>query len=347
MRALEHLLADAVRHGATDVRLVTGHAARLLRHTVTLSPPEVHDSDPPLAELAALAADELVHAHVLAVETAAGRARVQLMRHAGGLAATLRPIPATLPAFATLALPSVPSALIADASGLVLVAGARGSGRSTSLAMMLQHRLATRRGHALTIEHPLEHVIATNAGHVTQRAIGPHTPSLHAALDEARMQDVDTLLLADLPDADVLLGALAAAESGALVLAAVPGPDATRALDGVLRLVPARRLEFARARLAEQLRVVVAQHLVRGAASLDVHLASEVLVNTATVAGHVRQGRLEAMPAVIAAGGRAGHRALDHALLDLVARDRVTRDEALHHAVNPSAFAALAPPEAA
>ena len=350
MSALTELLAFARHHAATDVLLATGQPAVLRRHGLTLDVHPRADHDAALAELLDdPTGDRLqdAHATTFALDTPVARVRAHVARHTHGLTASLHLVPAAPPALTTFALPSTATALVTHASGLVLVAGPRGSGRSSTLASLLRHRMTTRRGHALTLEAPIEIRFGPADGPITQRELGGHTPSLAEALREATRHDVDTVLVADLSAAEPLAQALALAESGALVLGAVSAPDATSTLERLVSRAPARSQDACRARLAEQLRLVIAQRLVPGADGVSHHAACEVLVNTATVSAAIRSGTFGTLASALAAGGRAGSRTLDAALADLVSRGLVSRDEALVHAMNPGAFAALAPPEAA
>lgn len=350
MSALTALLDLARSHGATDVLLTTGRPTVLRRHGVTLAVSPRPDHDAALAELLEdPTGDRLTEAShaMFALETAAGRVRAHIARHANGLAASLRLIAAEPPALATLALPNTVTALVTHASGLVLVTGPRGSGRSSTLASLLRHRVRVRRGHALTIEHPIEYRFEADRGAVTQREVGAHTPGVVEALREATRLDADTVLVADLSDAEVLVHALALAESGALVLGTVTAHDTPQALERLAASWPNDTRDLTRARLAEQLRFVLAQRLVPGRDGASHHLACEVLVNTAAVRTLLHAGTFESLATALAAGSRAGSRPFDTALATLVARGQVSRDEALHHAMNPGAFAALAPPEAA
>lgn len=350
MLALTVLLDEARRHDATDLLLASGRAIVSRRHGLTLAATPTCDGDAVLTELVEAHPDATGPEHAASpfvLETAAGRVRVHLMRHASGLAASLHLVPDAPPSLAGLALPRTVTDLIAHASGLVVVAGPRGSGRSSTLAALLQHRVATRRGHALTIESPIEFRVPATHGAITQRELGTHTPSVAAALSEATRLDVDTLLVADLAGPDTLLHALAAAEAGALVLGAVAASDTASGLEQLVLAAGPGSPDAVRARLAEQLRCALATRLVHGRDRVTMHVACEVLVNTPEVNAVLRQGPFTALAPLLAVGGRAGSRSLDAALTTWVGRGLVDHDEALAHAMNPLEIPPIAPPEAA
>lgn len=350
MSALTSLLTHARHVGATDLWLATGRPTLLRRHGVTLPMTPATDHDAALAALLEDATGDRLgdtDQVTFATDTPAGRVRAHVVRHTDGLAATVHLLPAEPPALDALALPSLVSALVTQASGLVLVAGPRGSGRTCTAAALLQQRTHARRGHALTLESPIEFVFAPESGPITARELGAHTPSLRDALQDVTRLDVDTLLVPEASDADALTRLLAIAESGALVILTVTAPDTVSALTRVLRAWPRHAQERVRARLASQLRVALALRLVTGLDGVTVHPACEVLVNHADASTALREGAFPTLATLLARADRSGSRTLDQALSALVARGLVSRDAALVHAQNPGAFVALAPPEAA
>lgn len=350
MGALSHLLMHAERVGATDLWLATGRATVLRRHGVTLSETPAPDHDAALAELLEDAAgDRLGDADqvTFATDTAQGRVRVQVVRHADGLAATVHRLPAEPPALDTFALPGTATALLTQASGLVLVAGPRGSGRTSTAAALLRHRVAARHGHALTLESPIEFAFAPEVGPITSRELGTHTPSLMDALRDIARLDVDTLSVHAPDEADALTRLLAIAEAGALVILTVTASDTVSALERLLRAWPRSAQESARARLESQLRFALALRLAPGLDGTSMHPACEVLVNHADASHALRQGAFPNLANLLAAPGRSGSRSLDRSLSTLVAARLVSRDDALVLAQNPGAFVAHAPPEAA
>lgn len=350
MSALTHLLTHAERVGATDLWLATGRATVLRRHGMSLPVTPAPDHDAALAELLEdIAGDRLGDADqvTFATDTARGRVRVQVVRHADGLAATVHRLPTEPPALDVLALPGTATALLTQASGLVLVAGPRGSGRTSTAAALMRHRVAARHGHALTLESPIEFVFAPEVGPITSREIGTHTPGLREALQEVARLDVDTLLVAASDDADVLTRLLMCAESGALVILTVAANDTVSALERLLRAWPRHAQESVRARLAAQLRFALALRLVPGLDGTSMHPACEVLINHVDASHALRQGAWPNLANLLANPGRSGSRTLDQSLSTLVGARLVSRDDALVLAQNPGAFIAHAPPEAA
>ncbi|MFM8558616.1 MAG: ATPase, T2SS/T4P/T4SS family, partial [bacterium] len=271
-----------------------------------------------------------------------GRFRVTVVRHAAGVAATLRPLPAEPPTLAALSLPALVPAVLALDSGLVVVTGPHGSGRSTTLAALVRHLNQTRRGRIVTIEDPIEprHVPLQCA--MGQREVGTHAPSLEDAVRDAMRADADVVLLADLHEPAAAAAASSSAAAGTLVLGALDAPDATHAVDRLVSAhAPARR-DAARARLASHLRMVVTQRLVRHADGSGRRLVADAALappTTSTVGAGTR-GLALATPATTLAS-------LDAALLELVRTGAIHRAEAFRHALDPGALAARATSEAA
>jgi twitching motility protein PilT len=267
-----------------------------------------------------------------------GRFRVNVYRHARGLAAALRVIAPAVPSLESLKLPPVVAQQVQQPKGLTLVTGPTGSGKSTTLAAMVDLLNGTRRGHIITLEDPIEFVHPVKRCVVTQREIGVHAPSFADALRNAVREDPDVILVGELRDVDSIALALTAAETGIQVLATLHTASATRTIDRVVNVFPARRQDQIRAMLAESLRMIVSQRLVRTAETGRRIAVAEILVNTHAAASMIRSGNSHKLESVIQAGGGLGMQAFDAVLRDLVRKKVIDIEEAHHNALDRTAF---------
>jgi twitching motility protein PilT len=222
--------------------------------------------------------------------------------------------------------------------GLILVTGPTGSGKSTTLASMVDLLNSTRRGHIITIEDPIEFVHPVKKGVVTQREVGLHSPNFAEALRNAMREDPDVILVGELRDLDSIALALTAAETGIQVLATLHTASASRTIDRVVNVFPGRRQDQIRAMLAESLRMVVSQRLVRAAEGNRRLVAAEILINTHAAASMIRTGNSHKLESVIQSGGNVGMQGFDAVLKDMVRRKLIDPDEAHANALDRAAF---------
>ena len=259
-----------------------------------------------------------------------GRYRVNVYRQRGTLALALRNIPLEIPTFDQLGLPLAAAGLAELERGLVLVVGAAGNGKSSTLAAMVGHINRTRRAHIVTIEDPVEFLHQDQLGTVSQREIGLDTPSFATALRSALRQDPDVILLGEIRDEDTMDTALKAAETGHLVLSSLHTPDVARTVGRIVALTPGQDANETRDRLADNLKGVIAQRLVLGPDAETRVLAAEVLIMTGTARESVR--RPEKNPHIKDVMERGAHpygmQTFEMSLRQLVAEGRVTLEVA-------------------
>jgi twitching motility protein PilT len=258
-----------------------------------------------------------------------------------GLAATFHAIPAHVPTLDELGYPELFRRLCERRAGLVLAAGPTGSGKSTTLAAMVDHINRTRACHVLTIEAPVEILHRPQRAQITQREVGPDVASFAAALRSAGREDVDVILVSELRTPEVMKLALVAASSGALVLASVRAGGATGALDRILHAFPNDEQPQVRGMLAESLAAVVAQQLLRTADGKGRAVAHEILLGSTALASMIREGKTSQVQSLMAAGQAVGMQTMDMALERLVQGRVVSGDEALEHAADRDAFQRL------
>ena len=201
----------------------------------------------------------------------------------------------------------------------------------------------TRRGHIITIEDPIEYVHPVKSCVVTQREVGTHAPTFAEALRNAVREDPDVVLVGELRDLESIALALTAAETGIQVLATLHTASAAKTIDRVINVFPARRQDQIRAMLAESLRMVVSQRLVRAAEGGKRFAAAEILVNTHAAAAMIRAGNSHKLESVIQAGGSLGMQGFDTVLRDLVRRKLIDPEEAALNGVDRTPFDANTP----
>jgi twitching motility protein PilT len=259
-------------------------------------------------------------------------------RHIGGVAAVFRVIPTKVPELTTLGVPAVIGTTVSTPRGLTLVTGPTGSGKSTTLAAMLNHINETRKGHIITIEDPVEFLHPYRNCVVTQREIGAHAATFADALRDAVREDPDVVLVGEMRDLETIQLALTAAETGVQVLGTLHTTGAVRSIDRLISVFPARVHEQVRSVLAESLRMVVSQQLVRKSDGTGRIVVPEVLLNTQAASSMIRKGRTHQLASVIQAGSRQGMCSLDNGLQELVRKELITGEEAYEHAIDKGPF---------
>ena len=318
---IDELLATSVERGASDLHLAAGQPPLLRIHG------DIERLDlPPVASpwiedaIAAVAAQPLSRADAdFAFEQPnLGRFRVNAFRTRGGAAAVFRVVPAKAPSMEELGMGAV-FRQIADArQGLVLVTGATGSGKSTTLAAMIDAINRSRRQHILTIEEPIEFVHHSRGCLVNQRQVGRDTESFAAALRAALREDPDVILIGEMRDLETIRLALTAAETGHLVFATLHTASAPKTVNRIVDVFPAGEKEIIRAMLSESLRAVVAQTLVKriGGGRVAAH---EIMIATPAVRHLIREHKVAQMHSVLQTSAAAGMQTLDQCLRHLAA----------------------------
>jgi twitching motility protein PilT len=265
------------------------------------------------------------------------RIRINVFRHHGGVAAALRPIPRRIPPLADLNLPPDLLELAAFPNGLVLVAGTSGSGKSTTLAALIDHLNRTRPRHIITIEDPIEYEHREIQCLIHQREVGPNVESFATGLRAALRENPDVILLGELRDLETITAALTAAETGHLVFATLHSGSATAAVNRIVDVFPGHQQTHVRTQLSLSLRAVVSQRLVPARAKGLVPVIEKLLV-TPAVANGIREGHDHFMRNAMLTGTEDGMVTLERSLSNLV-RDRIIdRETAFRHAHDPKAL---------
>jgi len=255
------------------------------------------------------------------------RFRVNAFMHSRGEGAVFRAIPTRVPTLAELDLPPVLRSFCDQEKGLVLVTGPTGSGKSTTLAAMIDYLNEAMPGHILTLEDPVEFVHRPRRAVVNQREVGAHTHSFAAALRSALREDPDVILVGELRDLETTALALTAAETGHLVFGTLHTSGAPKTVDRIIDIFPAAQQGQVRAMLAESLVAVVTQMLLKRAGGGRV-AALEVLVGTPAVRNLIREGKTHQIASAMQAGGKVGMETMESAVADLLRRRLITIAEA-------------------
>jgi len=267
------------------------------------------------------------------------RFRVNALVERRGASAVFRVVPSKVPTLAELGAPEIFKAFSMHARGIVLVTGPTGSGKSTTLAAMVNHRNETDLGHILTIEDPIEFVHESKKSLVRQRELGPHTLSFANALRASLREDPDVILVGELRDLETIRLALTAAETGHLVFGTLHTSSAAKTIDRLIDVFPPAEKESVRAMLSESLQAVVTQTLLRNKAGDGRVAAHEIMVANPAIRNLIRESKVAQMYATMEAGRQDGMQTLDQCLKDLVKRNLVNVAEARAAAARKDTFA--------
>ena len=264
-----------------------------------------------------------------------GRFRVSAMRQRGSIAAVFRYIAVDVPALADLFLPPVLGDLIMEKRGLMLMVGATGAGKSTTLASMIDHRNATVSGHILTIEDPVEFLFRNKISVINQREVGTDTKSLAIALKNALRQAPDVILIGEIRDRETMSAAIAYAQSGHLCLATMHANNSYQELNRILSFYPVEVRQTMLGDLAAALKAIVSQRLMRNTAGTRVP-AVEVLLNTKLISELIEKGDFSGVKEAMEKSMAEGSQSFEHDIARLIVEGVVDRKEGLANADSPT-----------
>jgi twitching motility protein PilT len=271
-----------------------------------------------------------------------GRFRVNVYRQRGSMGAVFRLIPTEIKSLRDLGLPPAIGRFATLPRGLVLVTGPTGSGKSTTLAALIDRINRTRSDHIMTIEDPIEFLHSHQMSVVNQREVGQDTESFQRALRQVLRQDPDVILIGEMRDLETISVALTAAETGHLVFGTLHTQSAPQTIDRIIDVFPPHQQAQVRTQLASTLRGVVCQTLVPHASGKGRVAATEVLVMTPAVANLIREEQMHQLPGVLQAGSTHGMHTLDQNLAELVDEGRITYEAAEERAQDKDGFRQLA-----
>ena len=342
---LSELLAFAVKNGASDIHIssglpplirIDGEMRRIKVDSLTSN--VVHDMiydimlDSQRKEF-----EERLEADFAFEIASVARFRVNAYNQARGPAAAFRTIPTEVLSLEDINAPPIFRTLSEKHRGLVLVTGPTGSGKSTTLAAMVDYVNHSKKGHILTIEDPIEFVHQSHNCLINQREVGRHTQSFNNALRSALREDPDVVLVGEMRDVETISLALTAAETGHLVFGTLHTSSAAKTIDRIIDVFPAGEKEMVRAMLSESLEGVIAQRLLKKPEGGRV-AAYEIMTGTPAIRNLIREAKVPQIYGMIQTGRDAGMVTMDQSLDDLVSRNLVTRETARTLAVDQSKF---------
>ncbi len=263
-----------------------------------------------------------------AYANAFGRFRTSVVRQRLGIDVVFRIIDTKVRTMDELGLPESLKLLTRFQNGLILVTGSVGSGKSTTLAALVEQVNLERKEHIITLEDPIEYIFEPKGCHITQREVHTHTRSFGAALRGALREDPDVIMVGEMRDLETISLAITAAETGHLVLGTLHTGNASRTLDRLLDVFPVDQQEQIRIMVSESLRGIISQQLVPRADGKGRVLALETLTNTPAVANVIREAKTYMLPGIIQTGKKQGMQLMDDALAALLERGLITPDEA-------------------
>jgi twitching motility protein PilT len=346
MAKIDEYLSEVVSRKGSDLHFIAGDPPRIRLYgelqslrDEKLAPDLVkellYEIMPPKAVARFEEKDGADFAHMV---PGVARFRVNVMRHINGMGAVCRAIPSTALTLDQLNMPDAVRSMCRITSGLILVTGKTGSGKSTTLAAMIDDINARLKGHILTIEDPIEFVHSRKNCLISQREVGVHAPSFSHAVHSALREDPDVILVGEMRDLETISVAVSAAEMGILVMGTLHTNGAAPTVDRIVNAFPADKQSHVRTMLSTSLRGVISQQLIPRAGQAGRVAALEILVNTPAVANLIRQGKLDQLENTMQSGSAHGMRTMDMAIQQLLESRAITGRDAYRKAINKARF---------
>jgi len=332
MNQIDELLRQLITRNGSDLHLVAGQPPRIRVYgeLISLRPEPLGREETQELLVAIMSAhmrttfDEHDSCDFAYAMQDVARFRVNVFRHLGGMGSVMRAIPSQAKSLDELKMPGILRKLCRHTQGMVLVTGKTGSGKSTTLAAMIDEINKILNGHILTIEDPIEFVHERKQCLISQRELGIHTPSFAKALHSGLREDPDVILVGEMRDLETISIAVTAAEMGILVLGTLHTNGAGATIDRIVNSFPANKQNHVRTMLSTSLRGVISQQLIPRSSGDGLVPALEIMVNTPAVANIIRQGKLDQLENTMQGGRKDGMNTMDSALKNLMDKGTIT-----------------------
>ena len=346
---MNELLRTALKEGATDIHITVGAAPKFRIHgrlqTSRFPKPTASETLGILLDIMnpeqreQFERDGEIDLSITIPKT--GRCRVNAYRQKNCIALAFRVVDMEIPDARELGIPECVMGLCDVKSGLVLVTGPAGSGKSTVLAAMVDKINSTKEMNIITLEDPIEYLHQHKLSHVNQREIGRDTQSYHKAVTAALREDPDVIEIGELSDGESVFTAMRAAESGRLVMSSMYTTGAVETVETLINMFPQERQKYARIKLAEVLRAVITRQLVPNADDSARVPAYEILLVTKHVRNYIREGQYDKLTDIMSTEKEKGMVTMDECLTELYHEGKISKESALRYARNPETVAVL------
>ena len=345
MSLLRELLTYAVKNDASDIHLKVDRPPAFRLHGTLKSIGERKLTHAEVTQMV----DELIPSYLRSKydedrevdlshsQPEGGRFRVNIFISHGTPTVAMRHVKTEIPTFEELSIPDSLRDLALAPNGIILICGTTGSGKSTTLAALIQHINTTLNRRIITIEDPIEYIFVDKESIISQREVGLDTPSFHSALKHVLRQDPDVILIGEMRDAESFSAALAAAETGHLFFSTLHTSNASQSITRILDFFPAKERDQTRMSLAANLRAVVCQRLIPSIQG-GVVPAIEIMINTPSVRKLIEKNSLEMLPAAVETGGEDGMQTFGQCLYHLIKNGLITEQDGLMRSDNPEAL---------